>query len=186
MAPDLFSLQGLENIGPTLREWRHDWEATCERYLSGRPQEDLPIHTFRPIGYIVQQHLARADRIPHGYQRWAEQIPYIFRQYVLEETAAPRGLTVENDEHCIALIKHFASLVPLAQIARKPIFDLKQADGIGGGQVQAVARCRTEFTKWVKNLLTRLDALPEAKPTAEKLALAKPRSSARRRPVAKG
>jgi hypothetical protein len=136
----------------------------------------------------MQQHLARADRIPHGYQRWAEQIPYIFRQYILEESAAPQPTnapTTEKDEYCIAMIKHFASLVPLAQLARKPIFDLKQADGIGGGQVQAVARCRVEFTKLIKSLLARVDALPETKSAAERFAAPKLKPQSRSRATAK-
>ncbi|CRI65096.1 hypothetical protein THIOKS12240010 [Thiocapsa sp. KS1] len=54
------------------------------------------------------------------------------------------------------MIPHYASLVPIAQQARKPIFDLKQADGIGGGQIQAVARCRENFTKIAARLLERL------------------------------
>lgn len=167
LAPDLFSLQGMENVGPTLREWRQDWEVTCEQHLEGQAQEGLPIHAFQPIGYIVQQDLARSDRIPQGHLRWASRIPSTFRQYVLQEAEPPPGLDLESDEHCIAMIKHFASLVPLAQIKRKPIFDLKQADGIGGGQVQAVARVRTQFQELIRGLLARLEALPEALPAAE-------------------
>lgn len=56
------------------------------------------------------------------------------------------------------MVKHFASLVPCAQQARKPLFDLKQADGIGGGQIQAVAKCRTQFEQLAKLLLARLGA----------------------------
>jgi hypothetical protein len=52
----------------------------------------------------------------------------------------------------VALLKHFASLVPLAQVARKPIFDIEQADGIGGGQIRAVAKARTEFGALVDKL----------------------------------
>lgn len=167
LAPDLFSLQGLKNVGVTLREWREDWETIAPQRLRGRPQERLPLHRFQPIGYIVQQHLARADRIPSGYLRWAEQIPFFFHYYVLGDEGASRDLAIEQDDQCIALIKHFASLVPIAQIARKPIFDLKQADGIGGGHIQAVARARREFSELVDRLLVRLDALPEARTGSE-------------------
>lgn len=62
VAPDLFSLQGLCNVGPTLREWRRDWETVRECGLAGKPQEQLPPHNFMPLGYLVQQHLARSDR----------------------------------------------------------------------------------------------------------------------------
>jgi chromosome partitioning protein len=167
LAPDLFSLQGLKNVGTTLREWRQDWETTAHARLRGKPQERMPLHRFTPIGYIVQQHLARVDRIPSGYMRWAEQIPFFFHYYVLGEEDADHGLAVDHDAQCIALIKHFASLVPLAQIARKPLFDLKQADGIGGSQLQVIARARREFSDLVDNLMTRLDALPEARAASE-------------------
>lgn len=55
-----------------------------------------------------------------------------------------------------ATVKHFASLAPFAHTARKPMFDLRQADGIGGGQIQAVAKCRDDFNKLAGRLLARL------------------------------
>ncbi len=142
VAPDLFSLQGLRNVGPALIEWREDWGRAAERTA---PVPD--VHLFMPKGYIVQQHLARSDRPVKGYQRWASQIPAVFHQEVLNTPDEKMPDSIENDPSCIALLKHFASLVPIAQQSRKPIFDLKQADGIGGGQIQAVARARKEFSQ---------------------------------------
>ncbi|MBI4702284.1 MAG: AAA family ATPase [Deltaproteobacteria bacterium] len=140
VAPDLFSLQGLKNVGPTMREWRLDWE---------RAQERTPgpsgARSFEPRGYIVQQHLARVDRPVRGYEKWAAQIPGVFHEQVLETPERSRPARVEDDPYCVTMLKHFASLVPLAQLVRKPIFDLKQADGVGGGQIQAVAKARIEF-----------------------------------------
>lgn len=163
LAPDLFSLQGLENIGPILREWRDDWTRPGT-YFQDRPQETLPIHTFQPIGYIVQQHITRADRMPLGHQNWAERIPTMFRSFVLDQDVPSDDLRVEKDDYCIARIKHFASLVPLAQVARKPLFDLKQADGIGGGTRQTVVQCRNAFEELTTRLLQKLDTVSEAKP----------------------
>jgi chromosome partitioning protein len=72
------------------------------------------------------------------------------------------GQDFDADPYCISTIKHFASLVPLAQIARKPIFDLKVADGIGGGQIQSVAKSRKEFAGLVSTLAKRLSVpVPE-------------------------
>ena len=31
LAPDLFSLQALRNVGPTLQEWRNEWGDRLER-----------------------------------------------------------------------------------------------------------------------------------------------------------
>lgn len=157
LAPDLFSLQGLKNIGPTLRYWRSDWQRVL-RFSRGESHPELPRHPATPIGYIVQQHLARSDRPVAAYEHWASKIPSVFRQEVLEEQADD-ALDFETDPYCIALFKHFASLVPLAQAARRPLFDLKQAHGVGGGQIQAVARARTAFRTLTQDLLKRLDRL---------------------------
>lgn len=156
LAPDLFSLQGLENIGPTLREWRDDIRSVRERRMAGREQAALPPHNFEPLGYIVQQHLARVDRPVSGYAKWADQIPGSYRRHVLEDDAPGGPDTFAEDPHCLFTIKHMASLAPIAQLARKPMFDLKQADGIGGGQIQAVSRCREDFETLTARLLDRL------------------------------
>ncbi len=152
LAPDLFSLQGLKNVGPTLRAWRGDWSTARSRSQSSGVS--LPDHRFEPVGYIVQQHLARVDRLPPGHQRWSSQIPSVYREYVLDRPGNAPDL--ENDPDCVALVKHFASLVPLAQQSRKPMFDLKRADGIGGGQIQSVAQCRAAFTIIVREIANRL------------------------------
>lgn len=164
MAPDLFSLQGLRNVGPSLRAWRKEWHLVRERHMEDRPQANYPPHEFIPIGYIVQQHLARADRPVSGYATWAAAIPSVFHQEVLRDgNEIPDD--VNSDPFCLALVKHFASLVPLAQQARKPIYDLKKADGIAGGQVQAVAIARKQFEKLTADVLSRLDNLSPNEPS---------------------
>ncbi len=159
LAPDLFSLQGMRNVGPTLRTWRGDWRVVRDRHMQGRDQRALPPHEFLPIGYVVQQHLARKDQAVKGYAKWAESIPATFRNEVLGTDHGDPAVSVESDPYCLASIRHFASLVPIAQQARKPMFDLKQSDGIGGGQIQAVARCRVEFEALVKKLVERVAAM---------------------------
>src|SRR5690606_21181189 len=75
LAPDLFSLQGLENVGPTLEEWRTHWQRVRHHHLKNQPQANYASHDFKPLGYIMQQHLARVDRPVTAYARWADLIP---------------------------------------------------------------------------------------------------------------
>ena len=66
LAPDLFSLQALRNVGPTLREWRNDWQDRLER----RPEVQdlqLPSADIVPAGYIVMQHAVRVGRPVQAY-----------------------------------------------------------------------------------------------------------------------
>jgi len=107
----------------------------------------------------VQQHLARADRPVSAYARWAELIPSTFREKILDEASTEKRVQMSDDPYCIARIKHFASLVPYAQQARKPMFDLRRADGVSGGQVQAVASCRKQFQQLV-DALAKISKIP--------------------------
>nr|VFJ48777.1 MAG: AAA domain-containing protein [Candidatus Kentron sp. DK] len=167
MAPDLFSLQGLDNVGATLKEWRKEWREVRNNWIQGRAPEAFSSHDFQPIGYLLQQHLARADRPVAGYARWAELIPVRYQEKMLSAQGyVNKGIRIEDDPNCIATIKHFSSIVPIAQMARKPLFDLKQADGVGGGQIKLVAQCRRDFETLAEKIIDILDKMQEIPPCA--------------------
>ncbi len=123
MAPDVSSLQGLQNLGPTLREWRQGWR----KRLDERPTDDreLPTGAMDPLGYVLLAHGVRLNRPVQAYQRWMDQIPEQFHRSVLDQTtSAPLP---DDDPYCLAQLKHYHSLTPLAREAHKPIFALKPA-----------------------------------------------------------
>ena len=99
---------------------------------------------MRPIGYVVMQHAVRLDRPVKAYARWMARIPDVYAESVMGEQGQP-DRAIDSDPHCLATLKHFRSLMPLAQEARKPMFKLKPADGAIGGHANAVADCRTDF-----------------------------------------
>ncbi len=153
LAPDLFSIQGLRNLGPTLREWRKEWKDRLDR----RPSDmtlDLPSADIRPAGYIVMQYAVRADRPVKAYQKWMKRIPSVYRQELLDENDG-KIPSVENDPCCLATIKHYRSLMPMAQEARKPIFQLKASDGALGGHIYAVQECSSDFKKLAKAIASK-------------------------------
>jgi chromosome partitioning protein len=143
LAPDLFSLQGLKNLGPTLREWRSVWS----NLLIKAPSDlSMPKGTMQPIGYIVMQHSTLSTRPVKAYKRWMERIPDVYRTDVMDEQSQPQ-LIVEQDPHCLSMLKHYRSLMPMAMEARKPIFFLKSADGAIGAHIEAVKSCYDDFQK---------------------------------------
>jgi len=148
LAPDLFSLQGLKNLGPTLRRWREEWEERRQR----NPVADLPLPEgrMRPAGYVVMQHAVRLDRPVKAYARWMERIPYVYREAVLGEAGA-----ADDDAHRLAALKHYRSLMPLAQEARKPMFFLTPADGAIGGHAAAVQQCFQDFRALARTIAER-------------------------------
>lgn len=152
LAPDLYSLQGLKNLGPTLRQWRSGWEERCPR----NPVDDLaiPDGAMQPIGYIVMQHAVRLDRPVKAYARWLDRIPAIYREAIVQSPPEV-GMRIDQDPHCIAALKHYRSLMPLAQEARKPMFFLKPADGAFGGHTRAVAACYNDFCDLAREMASR-------------------------------
>lgn len=165
LAPDLFSLRGLQNVGEALSEWREEWETARVKILqrASRRKErppQLPEHAMQPLGYVVQQHLAVGDEPVRAYHRWLREIPGSFARDVLGR-AAPTSEAIDDDPHCLGFLRHFASLVPLAQAARKPLFELRHADGVAGSQYQTVARALKAFEQLAAAILARLDALGE-------------------------
>lgn len=141
LGPDLFSLKGLQNLGPTLRRWRREWQ---ERLLKQPENLDTPQGHMWPMGYVVMQHAVRLDRPVRAFGKWMARIPRTYHQAVLGQTA-PEGLDATTDTECLATLKDYRSLMPMAQEARKPMFHLKPADGAIGAHVQAVQNCYRDF-----------------------------------------
>ena len=79
-----------------------------------------------------------------AYARWMDGIPGEYRQSVLGE-AGTALIDTSEDEHCLATLKHYRSLTPYAQEARKPMFKLTPADGAIGGHINAVQDCYWDF-----------------------------------------
>lgn len=152
LVPDLYSLQGLRNLGPTLQTWRKGWQKRMEE--APHSLTSLPSGDMAPAGYIVLQHATRQSRPVRAYLRWAERIPSEYRKAML--LPAAEGVTLDNDPHCLAQLKHYRSLMPMAMEAGKPIFHLKPADGAIGSHVAAVAECAKDFHRLARQLATAL------------------------------
>jgi len=149
LAPDLFSLQGLRNLGPALHRWRQEWAERRER----NPVQglSLPQGEMTPAGYVVLQHALRLDRPVKAYDRWMKRIPSLYREIVLAEQSS-MAPTISEDPHCLAALKHYHSLMPMAQESHKPIFHLKPADGALGGHAAAVQDCYRDFDRLARRI----------------------------------
>jgi cellulose biosynthesis protein BcsQ len=154
LAADLFSLQGLRNLGPTLRRWRSDWRKRLDNWST--PSFALPKGKMAPLGYILQQYNERLSRPVKTYDRWAARIPGVYRESVLSDTSNPPPMT--DDPLCLARLRHYRSLVPMAQEARKPIFHLTPADGAIGSHSYAVQEAGKDFNKLAQCILDRIAA----------------------------
>lgn len=154
LAADLFSLQGLRNLGPTLEGWRSDWSKRLTNWHT--PDFSLPSGRMQPEGYILLQHMERLSRPVRAYQKWANRIPITYRHAILSETNSS-PIEKGDDPNCLARLKHYRSLAPMAQEKKKPIFHLNTADGAIGSHAQAVRDAWTDFNRLASKIAFRIN-----------------------------
>ena len=158
LGADLFSLQGLRNLGPTLNRWRQDWQRRSENWES--PDFPLPAGRMQPVGYVVQQHSVRLNRPVQAYDKWVNRMPREYARNLLNDQEGPYPATPAQDEqHALATVKHYRSLVPMAQEARKPIFHLTAADGAIGSHAAAANDARRDFKEVAKKIVQKVGLL---------------------------
>ena len=160
LGADLFSLQGLKNLGPTLRSWKSLWHKRLDNWNASLEVQSysgfqLPQGKMQIIGYLCQQHSVRLDRPVKAYDKWVNRIPNVYREAVLNQ---PSDTTVKqaDDPYCLATIKHYRSLIPMAQEHRKPIFDLTSADGAIGSHANAVQDARKDFKELAMKIAEKM------------------------------
>jgi chromosome partitioning protein len=151
LGADLFSLQGLRNLGPTLRDWRSGWDTRRKGKVP--PGLSLPSGQMQPLGYVLLNPSVRENRPVKSYLKWANRIPNTYSKEVLSEK--PGETLADEDINQLAMLKHFKSLMPMAQDARKPMFHLTAADGAIGGHSVAVQDCKRQFKDLANRILER-------------------------------
>lgn len=160
LGADLFSLQGLSNLGPTLKSWKSLWQKRLDNWQNSsdsslHPDFHLPVGRMLPIGYLCQQHGVRLDRPVRAYDKWVQRIPSVYRKAVLGEVPV-ENMKQEEDPYCLAVIKHYRSLVPMGQEHRKPIFNLSSADGAIGSHANAVLDAKKDFKKLAAKIAEKI------------------------------
>lgn len=155
LGADLFSLQGLRNLGPTLARWRAGWEDLHSRKTVPTALP-MPTGEMAPLGYVILNPSVRENRPVKAYRRWSDRIPGVYATEVAGSSPPTRvNATPETDPDCLGMLKHFKSLMPMAQDARKPMFALRAADGAIGGHAAAVLDCYRQFRELASKILNR-------------------------------
>jgi chromosome partitioning protein len=154
LGADLFSIQGLKNLGPTLARWREEWKERSSK--NPVPDLELPTADIDPVGYVVMQPNLYGGQVTKAYNRWLHQIPGVYAEEMLGKAATDR--TIDDDPYALCILKHYRSLMPMAQTARKPIFKLTAADGAIGSHSRAVQDVGKEFRALAKVVSTRVGA----------------------------
>ncbi|HYW06147.1 MAG TPA: AAA family ATPase [Longimicrobium sp.] len=154
LRPDFISMYGLRYVGRGLSRWREEWSERRTR----NPVADLPMpaREMNPAGYVMMQH-AILDAGGNANDLWSRGIPTAYRDAFLDGKLDGSDLAVEDDPHCLATLKNYRSLMPLAAEAHKPMFSLRSADGAIGSHAKAVRDCYRDFEVLARVVASRCE-----------------------------
>ena len=156
LGADLFSLQSLRYLGPTLNQWRRDWQQRKNNWT--QPDFPLPDGRMQPVGYVVQQHGFHLTRPIKALNEWFNRMPEEYARNLCDDNEGPYPVTpAEDKERALAIARHYRSLVPMAKEARKPIFHLTTADGAIGSHAAAANDARQDFKDLANKIIQEIN-----------------------------
>jgi len=162
MSSDIFSIQALENIAKSLKEWNKQLTRGLGDF---KDKEGEPFYIdnvevkwhIQFAGYITQQYTAKTvggkQQPVKAYERIIKKIPATIRKYLLELNYA--DIVYPK----IGEITNLHSLVPLSQNSSVPIFALKAEHGVVGAHFNKVKEYEHTLEGITKHLIENLNAL---------------------------
>jgi len=153
MVPDLFSLRGSQNLGRVFAEWIKQYSNAVERATG----IDFEIPKGKPkfTGYILQQFNIYRAKKAKAWEKWEQEIPEYIEKYVVNPLIEVEANLAINDNLKLGDFKNYHSLIPMAQSALKPIFELRSSDGVVGRHHEYVANCYNEFKRQAEEIIKR-------------------------------
>ncbi|MFS0774050.1 ParA family protein [Sphingomonas sp. 1P08PE] len=136
VAPDLFSIQGTENLGNKLISWRRDWDQVNQAWHN----TELSIPRGRPtyLGYVIQRHNVRSNAagMTAGWKIYGDElIPAITNNIVNKLAPIDQVIKWQDSDYKLGQIPNLHSLIPYSMDAKKPIFYCNSSDGLNGAHI---------------------------------------------------
>jgi len=158
VAPDLFSLQGTENLGRKLASWRSGWDQVHESSV----EFSFPIPAGKPkyLGYVVQQHNVRSNAtgMTRGWEIYGQALFPAIKKNIIE-TLSPIDQVIdwEGGDFELGKIQNLHSLIPYSMDAKKPIFYCNGSDGLNGAHITKARQSSDLFMDIVQTLEAVID-----------------------------
>lgn len=155
MNPDAFSLQGIENLGIKLEEWKHSWRDTGQA-LSGSTERRFVLDgegLF--IGYILNSYNVYGEKPIKDHRQWIERIPGSVKKY-LSEKHCRNGLVAASYSAPLHEIQDYGMIPALCQRKGQAIFDIDASKLKQGTQLN-LEKAKQEFGELAENILDILE-----------------------------
>jgi cellulose biosynthesis protein BcsQ len=153
VSSDIFCLKAIDNISEVLKKWTTQLKKGLEDYEQSRRKifqigDYSYENNLNYLGYVVQQYRAKLHHPVKAYEHIITQIPERIKTNL--QKFYPSDWDVNTFK--IGDIPNFNSLIPLSQIATKPVFSLEGKDGVVGAHFAKVK----EFENVIKGIVLNI------------------------------
>lgn len=169
MSSDIFSLKVVDNISDSLTEWKKLINKGLEEYASSDGdgaykigEKEVAIN-LSFLGYIYQQYTAKTK---NGEKRPVNAYENIIKK--MNTTISKKLKSFFDGKLTDANLKlgeipTLNSLIPLSQVAHKPIFELSGRDGVVGAHFSKVREYADVISRLEQKIQENLDAYEMAR-----------------------
>lgn len=156
--PDAFSLQGIENLGIKLEEWKKNWKNTGQALAAKMPSELVLKGEGLFIGYILNSYNVYAKKLIKDHNKWAQLIPEKVKEY-LSLRHSKNGLVATSSANALGNIQDYGLMPAKCQEESIALFEL-DPETIANNQVgtkENIEKSKVEFEILCNNILEVLN-----------------------------
>ncbi len=159
MNPDAFSLQGIENLGIKLEEWKKNWKDTAKVMAKASEIESQLVLDGEGlfIGYILNSYNVYGKQPIKDHRKWIEQIPGKVKEY-LSERHSRNGLVTATHQNSLHEIQDYGRIPAICQETGDAIFTIDPArvEANQLGTRENIEKAKEEFNELADNILNIL------------------------------
>ncbi len=164
MNPDAFSLQGIENLGVKLEEWKRNWRDTGKALSKSKGIESQFVLDGEGlfIGYILNSYNVCGKQPIKDHRKWIEQIPGVVKEY-LSDRHSKNGLVAASYAASLHNIQDYGRIPAICHETGDAVFTIDPAKveanqlGTTLDIMKNIEKAKEEFDELSDNILKILE-----------------------------
>ena len=149
--PNIFSVQGVENIGTTYSRWKSDWKNSQEYVGKGLPSELMLQNDPIFLGWIVNDYARYNDQPVQNQQHYIDKLKTTIKEN-LSTKLTKNGLQ-ETTQNPVGIIQQFGNLLQRTHEAAIPVSYMNVSDISQPGSKDTFEHVKKEIEDTTKNII---------------------------------
>lgn len=158
LMPDALSLQGIENLGNMLAEWKENWRNTGQALAANIESQYVLNGEGLFIGYVLNSYNVYGQKPIKDHRKWIDQIPGKVEEF-LSKKHCRNGLVAKSAEFSLQDIQDYGRLPAITHESGVAIFDIdpNKAEATQPGSRENIEKAKQEFDNLATSIIEVLE-----------------------------